>query len=233
LLVDWELGLEKRVVDRVRVRLLDQRDELALELREDLLDLRGRHPLFVVVQEDVVRLPVEAVDVPPLELDVPLEIRKERLEVGALPRLRPHRQRGYRCVRDLPAQLGRHSARLLPVAPGDADEAGVVGIRVEALLVRPQVLEQPPDAVGGEALVADPLQRRDFLGAQRRRAGGHQHLLVPLEEQRGASEVDDLAEPPLQFIELLVHGSPFSRRARRSASRPAMRRPSQIGVRTT
>ena len=210
-----------------------ERDELALELVEDLGDLGRLHPLLVVVQQGVVGLAVEALDVPALELDVVLEVGQERLEVGVLARFDPDRQRRRGRVRDLSPQLARHFARLLPVAPRDADEAGLVRLGIEAFLVRPELVEQPSDLVRGEALVRQPVERRGLLGAQAGSARRHEHLLIPVEQVGRTGEVDNLAQTLLQLIELLVHGSPFRPRARRSASHPAIRRPSQMGVRTT
>ena len=44
-------------------------------------------------------------------------------------------------------ELGRDAARLLPVAARDPDQARVVGVVVELLLERRQLVEQPPDLV--------------------------------------------------------------------------------------
>ena len=75
--VDREVAAQARV-DRVVVAgtgRSDQRQELGLELVEDLPDLRSRHAPLVVVQQDVVGLfvRVEALDVAASKLDVLLE----------------------------------------------------------------------------------------------------------------------------------------------------------------
>ena len=53
-------------------------DELTLQAPEDLLDLRGREPFLVLVEQRVVRLVDlrEARDVLMLELQLPLEMRR-------------------------------------------------------------------------------------------------------------------------------------------------------------
>ena len=132
-----------------------------------------------------------------------------------------------------PLQLGRHLARLLPVATSYADQAGLVRVRIEAVLVWAKVLEKVPDLGGREPFVDEPLERGRLLRPKRGGSGGHERLLVPVEVGRDAREVHHLSESPLQLIELLVHDSPFARRARRSASHPAIRKPIQIGVKRT
>ena len=91
--VEREVAVEARVVDRVGAltKLLDEGDELAAHVVEHRARLGGGHALLVVVEEHVVELVgrVEAVDVAVLELDVLLEERDERGEIGLLARLDP------------------------------------------------------------------------------------------------------------------------------------------------
>jgi hypothetical protein len=233
LLVDLERRLQAGVVDGIGRRFLDQRRELALQLVEDLRDLGRLHPLLIVVEQDVVGLAVEALDVAELQVEVLLQMRQERVEVRVRACLDPDGKRLGGGVSHLAAQLGRHLALLLPVTARDADQARLVRIGIEALLVRLQLLEQAPDFRRREPFVDDPLERRRLLRPEPGGPGRHQRLLVPVEVGRDAGKVHHLAESPLQLIELLVHDSPFRPRARRSASHPAIRKPIQIGVKRT
>ena len=79
----------------------------------------------------------------------------------------------------------------------------------------------------------ESFERRRLLRTQGGRSGRHQGLLIPIQVGGHVREVDDLTKSALQLIELLVHDSPFRPRARRSASHPASRNPSQIGVKRT
>ena len=78
-------------------------------------------------------VPLEALDVAPLQLEVALERREEVREVVVRARVDPDLVPERRRSRHLDAELGRDAALLLPVAPGDADEAGVVRVVLERL----------------------------------------------------------------------------------------------------
>src|SRR5204862_275846 len=69
----------------------DERDELALQVLEDVLGLGRRQSLLVPVEEDVVRVVVRlaALEVAPLELELPIDVRPEDLEVAPLAGLEP------------------------------------------------------------------------------------------------------------------------------------------------
>ena len=152
----------------------DERHLLLLELVEDLTHLRRLHPGLEVVQEHVVGLVVvvEALDVAAAEVEVVPQGRQELREVGLLARLHPdgHRERGG--AAHLGAQLGGHPASLLPVAADDADQAGLVRVVVERLLVRCELVEQPAHLVGRERLVLRSARswRAARPGRRRRRA---------------------------------------------------------------
>src|SRR5207248_7306001 len=120
-------GLER--LDRAGVAHgLDERNELPLQVFEDALRLGGRHPLLVVVEEDVIWVVVglEAVDVAPLELELPLEVRAQDLEVAPLARLEPGAEAERASPGQLGAQLGRDAPRLLVLAAQDADQRPLV-----------------------------------------------------------------------------------------------------------
>ena len=117
--------------------LRDQRHELGLQLVEDLAHLDRLHPRLVVVEEDVVRLVValEAVDVAALQLDRALEMGEEERVVVLGARLRPDVVGVRGGAGHLGCQLGGNAVRLLPVAARRPDQARVVGVVVELLLV--------------------------------------------------------------------------------------------------
>ena len=210
LALDRELRVEARGVNRARVldSSGDQRYLPLLETVERRPHLGGLHALLVVVEQDVVGLlrRLEAVDVGVRELDVPLEVGQESREVGLGARLDPGRLRDRRGARDLGVEVGRDLERLLEIAARDADQAGLVGIRVEALLVRAQLFEQVADPVLREPLVGDAVERRELLGPCLRPAPGHHRLLVPAEQARCPAQVADLCQPCLQILVVLFHG---------------------------
>ena len=110
-------------------------------------------------------LPLEAVDVATLELEVALERREKPREVVRRAGLDPHLVPERRRSRQVDAEVGRHAALLLPVAAGDPDEARVVGVVVERVLERSQPFEQSTDLGVDELLVRDPAERRERFGA--------------------------------------------------------------------
>ena len=146
---------------------LDELGEHRPDRPEHLGDLGREHVRLEVVEERRVRrvLPLEAVDVLPLQLEVALERGEELREVvrraGLDPDLVAERSR----ARQLDAELRRDAALLLPVPARHADEARVVGVVVERLLERTQALEQAAELLVHEPLVYHLAQRRELVGA--------------------------------------------------------------------
>src|SRR6185312_15025592 len=83
LTVDGEVSGHEGVVDLDVAELCDQRNELRLELGEDLAHLYSRRVRLEVVEQDVVRLldAVEAVDVAAAQLHGPFHDGQEELVV--------------------------------------------------------------------------------------------------------------------------------------------------------
>ncbi len=112
----------------------------------------------------------------------------------------------------LDAQLGRNAALLLPVAPCDADQAGVVGVVLERLFDGAQALEQSADLVVDELLVYDAADRREGFRTSGMAAGRHRHLLIPREHEERAGEVGDLGEALPERTKVGVHRGGLYRR---------------------
>ena len=204
---DRPWAVHEGVVAVHRADLGDQRHELGLQLVEDLAYLGGLHPRLVVVEEDVVRLvvAVEAIDVAALQLHGALEVGEEEGVVVVFSCLCPHVVGVGRGAGHLGGEVGRHAARLLPIASGRADQARVVGVVVELLLVAGEIVEQLADLVGDELLVRDPVERRHLVASHRAAAGGHHHGLVPEEDFLRAAQVMDLGQTCFQLGEGLFH----------------------------
>ena len=149
---------------------------------EDLGHLGRLHERLEVVEERRVRrvVPLEALDVAPLELEVALERREEAARSRSFARA------------SIQTWLPSAAARIISVRSSVGTrrcfsqsrrvtriEAGVVRVVVERLLERAQALEQSPDLVVDELLVRDPAERRERLGAGGVAAGRHRDLLVP------------------------------------------------------
>ena len=145
--IDRPGAVHEGVVAVHRADLGDQRHELGLQVVEDLAHLGGLHARLVVVEESVVGLVValEAVDVAALQVDRALEHGAEELVVVLGPRLRPHVVGLDGGAGHLGSQLGGDAARLLPVAARRADQARVVRVVVELLLVVGELVEQRAD----------------------------------------------------------------------------------------
>ena len=71
----------------------------------------------------------------------------------------------------------------------------------EPLLEFPQLLEERAELGSRGAIVTDPSQRRQLLGASGSALRRHLRLLVPDEQARGALEVRDLAQAPQELVE--------------------------------
>ena len=90
---------------------------------------------------------------------------QRRPEDGEVVRLAPRARRRAPCRPRVPSRRRARARRehLLPVAAGDTDQARVVGVVVELRFERRELVEEPADLVGGEALVRDPGERGRHL----------------------------------------------------------------------
>ena len=204
---DRKRPAHERVVLVGRV-LGDERAELGTEHREDLANLGCAHPGLVVLEEHVVRVVVrcEALDVLPAQIHDALERRPERCEVRLLARLDPHLVRLGGCLGELDRELGGHAARTVPVALGDPDQGGVVGIVRKRARVRLELLEQLAEPLVDDVRVDDLLERPELRRSGRGAAGRHEHRHVPEQDCFGAAQVGELAQAFLELGEGLLHG---------------------------
>ena len=130
LLVDAEGAVEGAVVAGL-LRVAGgghQRDELVAQPREQRAQLGGGEAGLEVVEQRVVGVleALEALDVPPAQLDVALEEVAEAAVVVGGARLLPGGLAERPRLRHRGGQLGRDADGLLVVAPRPVDEPGVV-----------------------------------------------------------------------------------------------------------
>ena len=202
-----EGAVQARVVDRFVVGDgADHRHEAFLEPVEDRLHLGRLHARLVVVEHDVVGIAivVEARDVAPPQLEVPLEVREHDRVVVLGPRTQPCAIAERAGALELRQQLGRNSDRLLVVASGDADHARLERVGVVRLLERSQLLDQLAEGRVDTMLVRDGLDRRALLGARVRTGRRHLRLLVPAEQRACSDEIVDRPEPTKKLVEPAV-----------------------------
>ena len=203
---------ERRIDSR---RLLHELGEHGPDRPEHLRHLGRQHVRLEVVEQRRVRrvLPLEALDVASLQLEVSLERREELREVVRRTRLDPDLVSERGGADHLGPQLRRHTALLLPVAPGDADEARVVRVVVERLLEGAEPFEQGADLGVDELLVGDTSDGRHRLGASGMPAGRHRHLLIPGQHADRLGEIGDLGEAFSERAQVRVHlGGLYPRR---------------------
>ena len=211
LLSGLERLLEERRVDAGR--LLHELGQHRPDRPEDLGDLGREHVRLEVVEERRVRrvVPVEAVDVLPLQLEVALERGEELREVVGRAGLDPDLVSERARTRQLDAELRRDAPLLLPVATRHADQARVVGVVVERLLERAQALEQAADLVVDEPLVHDPLSVASWSA----RADGLPRASSPSDPtpaQTRPGEIGDLGESFPERAKVGVHRGGLYRR---------------------
>ena len=182
--------------------------------REHVGDLGGQHVRLEVVEQRGIRrvVPLEALDVPPLQLEIALERGEELREVVRRPRLDPHlvAECGGAC--QLHAELGRDPALLLPVASRHADQRRVVGVVLQRLLERTQSIEEAADLVVHHLLVRNAAERRERLGPGGMAARRHGDLLIPGEHACRARDVGDLGESLSERTKVGVHREGLYRR---------------------
>ena len=184
-------------------QLGDQRNQLRLDLGEDPRHVRRLRLRLEVVEQDVVGLVgrVEAGDVAAAQLDGALERREEQLEVRRHLRLEPDRGRLGGGPRHLAGELGGHAHRLVVLTPGEADQRGVVGVRVERVLERAQLLDEAAHLGIDQRFMAELLEHGQVRAAARRAGRRHDRPLVPDEQRRDRSQGLDLLEAALELDE--------------------------------
>src|SRR5581483_10744954 len=97
------------------------------------------------------------------------------------------------------------------------------GVVVLLLAPAPQVVDQRADFGRRELEVRNAADRRKLLGADRRAAGRHHHLLVPGEERHRLPEVGDLGQASAELLELcLRHGREMYMAGRGEAPRTTL-----------
>ena len=206
LFLDREVAFEERVVGRLAgvPHELGQRGPQHVE---DRLHLGRLHPRLVLVEEGVVRRVARLHVLRPAERDVvhAPERGQEDGEVVLRASLEPGGVRLAGLARPGCGDLGRDPAGLLPLAAGDADQARVVGVVVEAVLEWRDLLEELAGLVGDEALVGDPPEGRRGLGSSRPALRRHHRLAVPAQDAECALEVVDLRQALLELSQWLGH----------------------------
>ena len=213
--VDRELAMNGAVVDRMAAQLGDERDELVTELPEQPRQLGGGHIRLIVVEQRVIRVRevVEALRILGRKLKVASEVRLERSEVAVGTRLHPRVLPDRLRLCEPRGEVGGHATCLLPLAPDEPDEPGVVGVRVASRsreLCRCSV-DQRPDLGTHEALMRDPLERRHRLRTLRTAARRHLRLLIPAKQLSRLPDVLDLGKLRLQVINARHGASPSIR----------------------
>ena len=92
--------------------------------------------------------------------------------------------------------------RLLEVAPYDADQAGVVVVRRQALGIGFEIIDQPAERRIDEPFMRQPAERRGLTAARGSATGGHVSGLVPRQHRAGGIEIVDLQQQALELREL-------------------------------
>ena len=189
-----EVTVEERGVD-VRC-CADELRQRRAQRREDLADLGRGHSRLVVVEQRGVGLVggIEAGDVSPLQLHVLAQVGQEGGEVVGGAGLDPGMVAARCGAGHLDPQLGGDAAGLRPVAAGDADQAGVVGVVGKRFLEWCEPVEQPTDLGVGEPVVDDPAESGERIGPRCRSQWRHRHALLPAEHTGRPAEVGDLGK---------------------------------------
>src|SRR5207245_198962 len=130
-----------------------------------------------------------------------LEPGAEALVVRPRTRIDPRRVRTRSRARDLRRQLRRNTRGLLEIASRDADQTRLVGLTVEALLVRAKLVEQIADLVRDEPLVREASDRRELVRAHLGAVRRHHRLLVPAQQRARLDEIVDVAELGAERLE--------------------------------
>ena len=188
----------RRPASACRDERRDHRHQLGLQLREQRRDLGGRHLGLVVVEQRRRR-----------------DTRTRRCRRG----IRRSGARARSCAPGMarsgevrrsraathaswPIDAARASSAASSVGTRRAfsqrrrttrTSARVVGVRTGAVELGGGGLEQPAGLVVDEHLVADPLERRQRLGARLAAARRHHRLLVPLQPAARVAQVGQLA----------------------------------------
>ena len=205
----------------------DERDELVLEPREQRAQLGGRQPGLVVVEQDVVRVRELArrrrstrCSGSGARARAPARARKTLKSLAS----RAAIQACCACAAALEISAARSVGTLTALCWSRRSarmQRRVVGVRVGRCRPRLERVEQLAESRVGDAVVEDPLERLELIGARVGAAGRHHRVLVPQQQAADAVEVGDLPRAAPQLAELggfALTGRPARRRRR--AARP-------------
>ena len=217
--IDREVAMKAGVVDGVTAvgDLGHQRADAVAKRLQHRAHLRGAHSGLEVVQQGVVGAlealePIEALGVAALQLHVSLQVGQVGGEVRTLLGVDPGVLGERGGPRDLGPQLGRHPSRLLPLPACHPHQARVVGVVRQAVYLAARLVEQPAEIVGDQALVTNPRQRCQLLGARLSPRRRHLRPLVPVQKSPRPAEVADLGKQRSQLLQLARHAGKLSRR---------------------
>ena len=176
-----------------------QRHELLAQVGEQGAHGRGLHAIVGPVDERVGHVLVagKVARVLAAQFDGPLQVGARGGKIVGRPRPGPDLVGFGGVAVEFGHKVGRHLDRLFILAAGDAQQAGLVGVVGQALLVGAQVFQQLAQGRVGEFLVGQPLQGGGLAGAGRGAAGRHVGRLVPAQQRRGGVEVMDLGQAGL------------------------------------
>ncbi len=156
------------------------------------------------------------------EIERLFQMRDHRREVVRRPRPRPGIVGGGAVrvgARDI---VRRDLDRLLEVAPYDADQAGVVVVRRQALGIGFEIIDQPAERRIDEPFMRQPAKRRGLTAARGSATGGHVSGLVPRQHRAGGIEIVNLQQQALELRELHFGRSSGVVRPRLSRLGPAL-----------
>ncbi len=177
------------------------------ELGEEGAQLPRRHAGLAAVEQRVVGLDViaERVGQATVEVDVGLQEGREGGEVRLAAGLGPGGAAERTRFADRRHKLGGQAPLAVVLAPRDAHQARVVGIRVGRFHLRLEGVEQAADLVGGEAHVGEAAQGGQLLRAGLHAAGRHVGDLVPAEDLRGVLQIADLGQDGAELFHRCGH----------------------------
>src|SRR5262252_1601390 len=181
----------------------NQWHDSALDLGEQALHPRGRQARLGEPDERIVRTLriTKSLREAAGQIDCHLHGPRKQRPLGASPGLEPDGSGRRAGACHLRHQVSRHLDRLLEVAPRHPYEAGSIGLGGQRCNLSGGAIQQLRHLRRREALVSEPAERRQLVGAVLHPAWWHVGLLVPAQHRTGPLQVGDLAQHVSQALE--------------------------------
>ena len=173
--------------------LPEQRQEFPAQIGEQSVQLRRGESFFEIVQQRIVNIVIWGKEpgILPPQIQQTFQMRREKVEPGFFPCLRPGAMCGRSGFRQLFHQFGRNFRPFIEIPPQPADQARFDGLgRISGTFLL-RGFQTGDEIPGGHLFMDDPGDRRQLADPVRFGIDRHECLLVPIQQCGDVFQIPD------------------------------------------